>query len=82
MTDFRKVFLDTSPVVYYLECNELYYLNMKKFWKEYGECDYVTSAVTVTEYLAYPYQQNNLKLIRRHKSGRDINSSRQWMLYS
>ncbi len=63
MTDFRKVFLDTSPVVYYLECNELYYLNMKKFWKEYGECDYVTSAVTVTEYLTYPYQQNNLKLI-------------------
>ncbi len=63
MTNFRKVFLDTSPVVYYLECNELYYLNMKKFWKEYGECDYVTSAVTVTEYLTYPYQQNNLKLI-------------------
>lgn len=63
MTDFKKVFLDTSPVVYYLECNELYQLNMKKFWKEYGECDYVTSAVTVTEYLTYPYQQNNLKLI-------------------
>lgn len=63
MTGFKKVFLDTSPVVYYLECNELYYLNMKKFWKEYGECDYVTSAVTVTEYLTYPYQQNNLKLI-------------------
>ncbi|TGY94996.1 PIN domain-containing protein [Petralouisia muris] len=63
MTDFKKVFLDTSPVVYYLECNELYYLNMKKFWKEYGECDYVTSAVTVTEYLTFPYQQNNLQLI-------------------
>ena len=63
MTDFKRVFLDTSPIVYYLEKNELYYLNMKKFWKEYDVCDYVTSAVTVTEYLTYPYQQNNLELI-------------------
>ena len=63
MTDFKKIFLDTSPIVYYLENNELYYSNMKKFWKEYENCDYVTSAVTVTEYLTYPYQQNNLKLI-------------------
>lgn len=39
------------------------YLNMKKFWKEYENCDYLTSAVTITEYLIYPYQQNNLKLI-------------------
>lgn len=63
MTDFNKVFLDTSPVVYYLEHNELYYLNMKKFWREYEEWDYVTSAITVTEYSTYPYQQDNLQLI-------------------
>lgn len=63
MTDFKKIFLDTSPIVYYLENNELYYQNMKKFWKEYEDCDYVTSAVTVTEYLTYPYQQNNVNMI-------------------
>ena len=51
MTDSKKIFLDTSPIVYYLENNELYYSNMKRFWKEYEDCDYVTSAVTVTEYL-------------------------------
>ena len=60
MTDFKKIFLDTSPIVYYLENNELYYLNMKKFWKEYEDCDYITSSVTITEYLTYPYQQDNL----------------------
>lgn len=63
MTDFKKVFLDTAPIVYYLENNESYYPKMKKFWKECGNCDYVTSAVTVTEYLTYPYQQNNIRLI-------------------
>lgn len=63
MTDYKRAFLDTSPIVYYLESNELYYHNMKKFWKQYENCDLVTSTVTVTEYLTYPYQQNNLKLI-------------------
>ena len=63
MTDFKKVFLDTAPIVYYLENNESYYPKMKKFWKECDNCDYVTSAVTVTEYFLYPYQQNNIRLI-------------------
>lgn len=63
MTDFKKIFLDTAPIVYYLENNESYYPKMKKFWKECGNCDYVTSAVTITEYLTYPYQQNNIRLI-------------------
>lgn len=63
MIDSKNIFLDTAPIVYYLENNELYYSYMKKFWKEYEDCDYVTSAVTVTEYLTYPYQQNNMKLI-------------------
>lgn len=63
MTDSRKIFLDTSPIVYYLEYNELYYSKMKMFWKKYEDCDYFTSAVTVTEYLTYPYQKNNLKQI-------------------
>ncbi len=64
MTEFKKIFLDTSPFMYYLENNELYYFAMQKFWKEYGNCDYITSAVTVTEYLTYPYQQDNLELIK------------------
>ncbi|MDE6852401.1 MAG: PIN domain-containing protein [Lachnospiraceae bacterium] len=63
MTELNKIFLDTSPFVYYLENNSTYYLKMKKFWKEFENCDYITSAVTITEYLTYPYQQNNLKLI-------------------
>lgn len=63
MTDSNKIFLDTAPFVYYLENNELYSSKMKKFWNVYEDCDYITSAVTITEYLTYPYQQNNLKQI-------------------
>lgn len=63
MTEFKKVFIDTAPIIYYLQSSELYYDNMKAFWKEYNECDYVTSAITITEYLTYPYRQEDIKLI-------------------
>lgn len=36
---------------------------MKRFWNKYIEYDFVTSAITVTEYLTYPYRQDDLKLI-------------------
>ena len=29
MTDFKKVFIDTAPIIYYLQKSELYYTNMK-----------------------------------------------------
>ena len=63
MTEFKKIFLATSPIVYYLENSELYYIFMKNFWNKYENSDYITSTVTMTEYLTYPYQQNNLRLI-------------------
>ncbi len=63
MTDSKKVFIDTAPIIYYLQNSELYYHNMKAFWKEYEECDYVTSTITVTEYLTYPYREKNFTLI-------------------
>lgn len=63
MTDFKKVFIDTAPIIYYLQNSELFFANMRTFWKKYNECDYVTSAITVTEYLTYPYKQGNMKLI-------------------
>jgi len=66
MTDVKKVFLDTAPIVYYLENNESYYSKMKQFWKMYESCEYVTSVISVTEYLTYPYRQNNLKLINAY----------------
>lgn len=63
MTDSKKIFIDTAPIIYYLQNSELYYENMKTFWKEYDECDFVTSTITVTEYLTYPYRQGDMELI-------------------
>ena len=34
MTEFKKVFIDTAPIIYYLQSSELYYANMKALMKE------------------------------------------------
>lgn len=31
--------------------------------KKYADCEFLTSAITITEYLTYPYRENDLKLI-------------------
>ncbi len=46
-----------------MENSEPYYLRIKIFLMECVECDLVTSTVTVTENLTYPYQQRNLKAV-------------------
>lgn len=63
MTDSKKIFLDTAPIIYYLQNSDLYSANMKRFWNNYIEYDYMTSAITVTEYLTYPYRQNDFQMI-------------------
>ena len=75
MTDSKKIFLDTSPLIYYLQKNELYYPSMVLFWDNYVEYDYVTSSITITEYLTYPYRYNDLRMINEFYSfiyGMDI----------
>jgi len=61
--DSKKIFLDTSPIIYYLQKSDLYYEQMQRFWLQYELAVYVTSAVTLTEYLTYPYRQRDLKQI-------------------
>ena len=63
MIDCKMVFVDTSPFIYYLQHNDLYYSDMKLFWERYAVCNFVTSSVTITEYLTYPYCHNDLKMI-------------------
>lgn len=63
MTGFESVFIDTAPVIYYLQGNELYYSKMKRFWQDYEGYDYITSTVTIMEYLTYPYKRNDLNMV-------------------
>lgn len=69
MTEFRKVFVDTSPVIYYLENNAQYRDKIKGFLEEClkEHVQLVTSAITVEEYLVFPYSAGKAELIDNFK---------------
>ncbi len=64
MIEFKRIFIDTAPFIYYLENNNLYFEKMKRFFTSCIEekIDILTSAITVEEYLVYPYSNGNIEL--------------------
>ena len=69
MTDFKRVYIDTSPFIYYLENSSLYVEVIKKFFvkciKE--KIQIVTSTITIEEYLVFPYSSKKMEYIDNFK---------------
>ena len=69
MTDFKRVFIDTAPIIYFLENSSLYMESMGKFFtrcmKEHIQI--VTSALTVEEYLVLPYSNGKMEYVDNFK---------------
>ena len=64
MTDFKRVFLDTAPIIYFLQKNALYFGQMKdilRYLRQDGT-SFISSDITTEEYLVMPYRENNLPL--------------------
>lgn len=68
MIDFKKVFVDTAPFIYFIENdnnNLQYHEKLKEFFK-YGynhNKDFLTSVITVEEYCVFPYKNKDYALI-------------------
>lgn len=65
MTDYKKVYLDTSPFIYYLQESKTYYDTMTCIFEEFAtaETEIYTSDLTIEEYCVYPYRENRPDLI-------------------
>lgn len=61
MSGYKRIFYDTNPLIYYLEQSDVYLGRMKQFLKEQSEADadFVTSTITVGEYLTKPYKNSD-----------------------
>ncbi len=67
MTGYKKIFFDTNPIIYYLEdCGE-FSKKITAFIDTYAESDFVTSTVTVTEYLTGAYRKDDEELAANFK---------------
>lgn len=68
MIDFKKVFVDTAPFIYFIEKdnnNPQYYDKVKDFFKYGYENDlkFVTSVITMEEYFVFPYKTKEYSFI-------------------
>lgn len=68
MTDYKKVFVDTAPFIYFIEkdsSNPQYYEKVKGFFKDGYETDkkFVSSVITMEEYFVFPYRNKAYSFI-------------------
>ena len=65
MTEYEKVFLDTAPLIYFLDDDVNFGQKAKSVFEEIisnGKA-IVSSAITCHEYLVFPYRTHNQKKI-------------------
>ena len=65
MTEYKKIFLDTTPIIYFLDEDINFGEKVEHLFKEFIEkkCPMATSTITCTEYLTYPYRTGNTEKI-------------------
>ena len=59
MSGFSRIFLDTAPIIYYVERKPQLFDKMLSFLRQNISSDYVTSVVSLAEYFPYPFKQTN-----------------------
>jgi len=69
MTEFKRVFVDTAPIIYYLENNAQYKDLIKGFFTRCLEknIQIVTSTITIEEYLVFPYSSGKIEFVDNFK---------------
>ena len=69
MTDFKKVFIDTAPFIYFLENSSRYMESIGKFFTKCTKenIQIVTSTLTIEEYLVLPYSNGKVEYVDNYK---------------
>lgn len=66
MTEYKKVFLDTTPLIYFLDDDIHFGLKTRQIFEEilYNDRLLLISVLTCMEYLVHPYRTNNQAKIK------------------
>lgn len=66
MANIKKIFLDTAPIIYYLDKTAFFKTNVDKIFDDILISRYklFTSVVTCTEYLVHPYRNDDKESIK------------------
>jgi len=69
LSNYRQIFLDTSPFIYYFEENPEYINTLTKFWDQIYQYDIsvITSIITYIELLTLPEREGNHLLASQYR---------------
>ena len=69
LSGIPTIFLDSAPVIYFVERKEPYFKQLVPLFKRFddGLIKAVTSPITLAECIFYPYKQNNPQLASQFK---------------
>jgi predicted nucleic acid-binding protein len=70
LTNIKSVYLDTSIVIYTVEANPSYFLQLQPLWEKFqlGEIELVTSELTLMETLVLPIKCNDQALVDNYRT--------------
>jgi predicted nucleic acid-binding protein len=65
----QVVGLDTAPLIYFIEQNEVYLESVRAFFQamSQGEFQVITSTLTLTEVLVHPLRSGNVELAEQYR---------------
>ena len=66
MTAFSRVYLDTTPIVYYLNMHDRYFSCVEKFFS-HGQARFYSSTLAEMECLVIPYRNRDREQINEFK---------------
>lgn len=68
MSVYKRIFLDTNPIIYFLEKQNKNADTVRKFLATAteNESEFYTSTITDAEFLVYPYMENNQESIEAY----------------
>ena len=63
----KKIFLDTAPLIYFIEEEENFSSLLNNLFSPSNNCRFVTSAITLPEVLVMPLRKGKTELAKRYK---------------
>lgn len=64
----KKIFLDTAPLIYFIEGNSQYQEKLKQVFdsNDKGDFVFITSSITLLEVLVMPFREEQINLVEKY----------------
>ena len=63
----KKIFIDTAPLIYFIEENNDYVQKLNDLFCNKNDCQFITSVITLSEVLVMPLREKNTKLAKQYE---------------